>query len=218
MRSFIETVLARLAASGIRKSDLHDLWDNLSAEWSNPKYVSHRRLEALLGIEPDQDDVLVSSALRWGKRFGSNALEKIAAESTGHELTKVLKQAKSLANKAKTFADIDGARTLAVGESLPPNSAPWQHAQAVAYALRENWGFDKGPISDEALADRLSLNVSKLKETSPDAPFSFGIGGCRWQTWSLTESSPQGRQTFRYGSLDWRLYCFRTRREDHSGY
>lgn len=177
VRSFIETVLARLAASGIRKSDLHDLWDDLSAEWSNPKYASHRKLEALLGLEPDQDDTLVSSALKWGKQFGSNALEEIAAESNGRELTEVLKQAKSLADKTKTFADINGARTLAAGNDIPSNNAPWQHAQAMAYALRKKWGFANAPISDEDLADRLSLNVSKLRETSSDAPFSFGVRG-----------------------------------------
>jgi hypothetical protein len=39
------------------------------------------------------------------------------------------------------------------------------------------WEFGNAPISDEALADRLSLNVGKLKETSLDAPFSFGVRG-----------------------------------------
>ena len=98
-------------------------------------------MEALLGLEPDQDDALVSSALRWGKQFGSNALEEIAAESNGYELTEVLKQAKSLASKTKTFADINGAITLAANNDFPPHNSPWQHAQALAYALRMKWEF-----------------------------------------------------------------------------
>lgn len=174
-RSFIETVLARLAALGIRNSDLHDLWDDLSAEWANPRSRSHRRLEALLGLEPDQNDTLVSSLLKWGKQLGSNAIDEIAAESSSEEITEILNKAGRLASRTRTFADIDGARRLAAAEMLP--GVPWQRAQSLAYALREKWGFDRSPISDEDLADRLSLEVSKLKEVSPDAPFSFGVRG-----------------------------------------
>jgi hypothetical protein len=177
-RSFVEAVLARLADLGIRKSALHDLWNDLSAEWANPKYRAHRRLEALLGLEPDQNDALISSVMRWGKQFGPNAMEEIAAESNSREIAGILKEAKSLANKRKTFADIHAARDpTGVGGHLPPNRAPWQHAQSLAYELREQWGFDVSPISDQDLADRLGLGVTKLKETYPDAPFSFGIRG-----------------------------------------
>ena len=177
VRSFIETVLARLRASGILKGDLHDLWDDLNAEWSNTKYASHRKLEALLGLDPDQDDALVSSALKWGTQFGSNALEEIAAALNSGEIAEALKQAKSLALKTKTFADINGAKTLAADNDTSSNNAPWQRAQAMAYALRKKWEFDDSPISDEKLADRLGLDVSKLRETRPDAPFSFGVRG-----------------------------------------
>ncbi len=179
-RSFIETVLARLTTVGIRKSELHDLWNDLNAEWANPKLASYRRLEALLGLEPDQDDALVRSVLKWGRQFGQAAIEELAAESSADQILSVIAQAKDLAGQVKTFADIPGHALLSAGsgeQALPANAAPWQRAQSLAYALREKWDLGFSPIADEDLADRLSLSVKRLQETKPSAPFSFGYRG-----------------------------------------
>lgn len=54
--SFVEAVLARLHSCGIRKSELHDLWDDLGYERGNVKAASRRKLEAILGLDPDEDD------------------------------------------------------------------------------------------------------------------------------------------------------------------
>jgi hypothetical protein len=179
-RSFAEAVMARLAGVGIRHSELHELWSDLSAEWANSKYASHRRLEALLGLEPDQNDVLIASAMKWGKQFGPNALDEIAAESNSKEITAILKEARALAKDTKTFADIhDVGRLVATAGSDSLSGTPWQEAQALAYLVRDKWGFGDQPISDEALAERLSLNVSKLRETHSNAPLSFGVRGTR---------------------------------------
>jgi hypothetical protein len=171
-------LLSRLTNVGIRKSDLHNLWDDLSAEWSNPKLASYRKLEALLGLEPDQNDVLVQSVLKWGKQFGQRAIEEVAAESNSDEILAILGDAKALAGRVKTFADIPGHRQLSAANSdlaLPANAAPWQHAQSLAYALRKKWDFGFLPIRDEDLADRLSLNVHTLRETKPEGRFPLGI-------------------------------------------
>lgn len=196
-KAFVEAVLARLRHLGIRKSDLHDLWSDLSAEWANPKYRSHRKLEALLGLEPDQDHMLISSVVKWGKHFGPDAVEEIAAESTPQEIAEILKEAKTLASKTKTFADVNVPRDLfAASENLPQNRAPWQRAQSLAYALRREWEFDYFPISDEDLADRLSLEVYKLKDTNPTAPLSFGVRGSANGKlgFLLSRSHDQGRR------------------------
>jgi len=179
-RSFVQTVLARLTTVGIPKSDLHDLWNDLSAEWANPKLSSYRRLEALLGLEPDENDALVLSALKWGKQFGQGAIEELAAESSSNAILGIIGEAKALAGRVKTFADIPGHQELSgfpIESALPANAAPWQRAQSLAYALRKKWDFGMSPITDEHLADRLSLSVKKLRETKPEAPFSFGYRG-----------------------------------------
>ena len=177
-RGFVEAVLARLADLGIRRSELHDLWNDLSTEWANPAYSSHRRLEALLGLEPDEDDALVAAVLKWGRLFGTSAAEEIAAEAKSKQIAELLNETKSLANATKTFADIHDLKMMRdTIDSFSQTGLPWQQAQALAYALREKWGFGDEPISDEDLADRLSLQVTKLRETTTDAPLSFGVRG-----------------------------------------
>jgi hypothetical protein len=179
-RSFVKAVLARLAEVGIRKSELHDLWDDLNVEWADPRLASYRKLEALLGLEPDGNDVLVLSVLKWGKQFGQGAVEELAAESSRNEILGILGKAKTLAGRIKTFAEIPGREELSAlprESALPVDAAPWQRAQSLAYALREKWGFGHSPIRDEDLADRLSLDVSKLRKAEPGAPFSFGFRG-----------------------------------------
>ena len=178
VRLFVESVIARLAGVGIQHSELHELWSELNAEWANPNYASHRRLEALLGLEPDQNDTLISSVMKWGKQFGSSALEEIAAESNSNEIAAILKESRALANDTKTFADIHDVEELtAVVDNGSPSHTPWQQAQVLAYRLRKKWDLGDDPISDEALADRLSLSVFKLKETHSEAPLSFGVRG-----------------------------------------
>jgi hypothetical protein len=179
-RSFVKAVLARLTEVGIRKSELHDLWDDLNAEWANPKLASYRKLEALLGLEPDQDDALVVSVLKWGKQFGEGAVEELAAESNSKEILNIIGEAKTLAVRMRTFADMPGRGELSSvprASALPVDIAPWQRAQSLAYGLREKWGFGHSPIRDEDLADRLSLDVSKLRKAEPRAPFSFACRG-----------------------------------------
>lgn len=157
---------------------MQELWSDLNAEWANPKYVSHRRLEALLGLEPDQNDALISSLMKWGKQFGPSALEEIAAESSWNEIAAILKKSRALAKNTKTFADIHNVEGFsAVVDNGSQSNTPWQQAQVLAYRLRVKWKFGDGPISDEALADRMSLPVFKLKETHSEAPLSFGVRG-----------------------------------------
>ena len=50
---------------GIRKSELHDLWDDLRYEKVNVKAASHRKLEAILGLDPDEDDLMIDSLSKW---------------------------------------------------------------------------------------------------------------------------------------------------------
>jgi hypothetical protein len=180
VKAFVETVLARLNSMDVKKSELHELWDDLTKELGNPKLASYRRLEAHLGLDPDADDHLVSSLLKWSKQLGELAIEEIAAASSSAEIVGILAQARDLAQKIKTFADVPGADDLSPyidNHDCLSELAPWQYGQSLAYALRKTWQLDFSPVADSDLAERLSLPIAKLKETTPEAPFSFGYRG-----------------------------------------
>jgi hypothetical protein len=175
--AFVETVLARLHSCGVRKSELHDLWDDLCCERGNAKASSHRRLEALLGLDPDEDDQLIGSLSKWSKTYGKNALGEISASTDKVHITTILEDAKAAARGVKSFAEMPGRNETSALISQPSDTAPWLQGQAAAYALRNRWQLGSQPVSDEALADRLSISLNKLLDVKERAPFSFALRG-----------------------------------------
>lgn len=180
VKAFVETVLARLSSMDVKKSELQELWRDLTKERGSPKLASYRRLEAYLGLDPDTNDSLISSLLRWSRQLGQPAIEEIAAASKSTEIEGILSQARQVAQKIKTFAEVprvDDLSPLMGSFDHTPETAPWQQGQSLAYALRKKWKLESSPIADGVLAQCLSLPIAKLKETKPEAPFSFGYRG-----------------------------------------
>ena len=177
VNSFVESVLARLHSCGIRKSELHDLWDDLRYERGNTKAASHRRLEALLGLDPDENDQLIISLSKWSRTYGKRALEEISASTDKAYITVTLEDAKMAARGVKSFAEMPRRNVSSALLSDQAETAPWQQGQAAAYALRRQWQLDSQPVSDELLADRLNVSSNKLLDVKERAPFSFAIRG-----------------------------------------
>ena len=59
--AFVETVLARLDSSGNRRTVLHEVWKETLAERKSPAKRFARKLEALLGLDPDENPKLVEA-------------------------------------------------------------------------------------------------------------------------------------------------------------
>lgn len=57
---FVEDILKRLDTATVRESNLHHLWNELKSERADPELARFRRLEAQLGLEPDEADALTS--------------------------------------------------------------------------------------------------------------------------------------------------------------
>ncbi|MGD0735833.1 MAG: hypothetical protein ABR976_11835 [Terracidiphilus sp.] len=175
VNAFVETVILRLNSCGVRKSELHDLWDDLRYEKGDAKVSSHRKLEALLGLDPDEDDPLINSLSKWSKTYGNAALEEISASTDKSQIETVLADAKAAARAVKSFAEMPGGNERSALMDLNGEAAPWQQGQKAAYALREKWDLGTKPISDDTLADRLNITTNKLIEVKELAPFSFAL-------------------------------------------
>jgi hypothetical protein len=171
IRDFVEKVIARLNSCGVRKSELHDLWDDVLYEKRSTQAFAHRKLEALLGLDPDEDDVLIASISKWSKKYGQHALEEISASEDKSRIRGILETAKKAAQGVKTFAEVPNLSDSDV------DRAPWQRGQTAAYALRSKWDLGWKPITDKTLADRLSIPVHKLSDVMTNAPFSFALRG-----------------------------------------
>lgn len=172
---FVETVIARLHSCGVRKSELHDLWDDLRSERGNAKASFHRKLEALLGLDPDENDELINSLSGWSRTYGKHALEEVSASTDQAHISAILADAKTAAQGVRTFAEMPGRNETSALVDLALHAPPWQQGQSAAYALRKKWNFDFNPISDAALADRLNIALNRLTEVRERALFSFAL-------------------------------------------
>jgi hypothetical protein len=192
--AFVETVISRLNSCGVRKSELHDLWDDLHFEKGNAKASSHRKLEALLGLDPDEDDELIDSLSGWSRSYGKHALEEISASTDKDHISKTLEGARAAARGVKSFAELPSRNECSALMSLPVDSAPWLQGQAAAYSLRERWQLGFEPITDEMLADRLNVSHDKLLNIKENAPFSFALRGGSGLGFVLNRPHSHGRR------------------------
>ena len=178
--AFVEAVIARLDSNGLRHTVLHELWRETNDERKQPSQGFRRRLEALLGLDPDSDAQLVSALIsNWTGRIGQDALAEVAAATDAVRIVGMLSKAEEVSESTSMFADtydIDDLRESLAGMSKTMDQ-PWVLGRYAAYKLRDRWGFGFGAITTAAFADRLKLPLHALEDVYVSAPFSLGVGG-----------------------------------------
>jgi hypothetical protein len=178
---FVERVIERLDSTGFRQTLIHQLWAETLAERQNLGDTARRKLEALLGLDPDENDVLVSGLLsRWQEQVGKDCLEEIAAATESTSVENVLRTSERAATTVRTYAEIaDFDRVKASLEARIPHNEPmpWQRGRKAAYLVREVWGLGTKPVPTEVIAARLNLSKVELDKDQGHIPFSFALRG-----------------------------------------
>jgi hypothetical protein len=186
--TFVDTVLARLAACKISESELHRLWLEVGEERHDPIAASIRRLEALLGYDPAKaPDSLIDELRTEAAAEGQTAVDEVAA-GFADEATVVLKQLdRGLANHGTS---LDGTSVVTLGrhrDDWRPSGKPWEPGEKAAQKAREIWDLNGQPVSNGALAQLVGADASLLEEHGPpEVPIPAG----RWstpdrKTWSV---------------------------------
>jgi hypothetical protein len=157
---FISFVLNRLRDGGVTKSNLQTLWNDLTVERNDPELARFRRIEALLGFDPDQtDEARIETWLKDADTLGENALDELATGGPNGMLS-----AQQIAN-ATASVGFD----MNAGDALRLNyphgmewgqTAAWRIGVAAANAVREQVGLAGRPVTDSLLADLAGTTVS----------------------------------------------------------
>jgi hypothetical protein len=161
---FVNLVLARLDASGIKNSELHALWQEVQHERRDPESHFLRRVEAELGFDPDDapDEIL--------KNF--QILSREAGEAASFEIAPALATDSS---EARVLQLLELGKTIGVkGQVEPPpplldltreianrDDAPWTRGWLLARLARSVWGHHLEPMSDEELSEILNADITK---------------------------------------------------------
>lgn len=78
---FINSILHLAQNAGLGDNNLQNLWHDLTIERQNPEIAHFRRIEALLGLEPDElDEQHLANLLKDATFLNENALPQIAPD------------------------------------------------------------------------------------------------------------------------------------------
>ena len=175
---FVESVLARLSSLDVGETDLHLLWAQLRTERCDEEKITHRRLEALLGFDPDMAPPdLLSSLQSTTSEAGCSAVDEIAAaekERASIALHDILEQTRA----SDVSIRVESASDILKGYSDQPSliEFPWQRAKRAAKLARDVWGVGQGPVSDSSLSEFLAVPAKFFEYTpSNGLPVSGGL-------------------------------------------
>lgn len=165
--TFIQTVIARLDTVGISDTELHALWREVSGERADPEIVAYRKIEALLGFDPDEvlGDV-AETLVGLSEEAGEAAIAEIAAAYANRE--SVVSKIESMKSQAQ-LQGVQGSLKIVAGikkdwliQGVRFASAPWERGWAMARSARKSLGLDGQPVSDCRLGEILEVTEERL--------------------------------------------------------
>jgi hypothetical protein len=168
---FIEDVLARLEAVGLESSMLRDLWNEIGEERKDAEACAYRRLEAMLGFEPDEcPGDLHGQFSKLIPRAGKSAIDEIATLCASSDSAEKLQEIVAFAESKGLEGRIDISMEegdSAAGRYIPP----WRRGWDLARRMRERLGLNEAAVTNERLCEWLGLQVEKAiygkSETRP---------------------------------------------------
>jgi hypothetical protein len=176
---FVEQVTGQLRAEGLAEGNLDRIWRDVTDERRDPDSTRRRKLEALLGSEPDRaDQSSIERLVADAETLGQPAMNEIAADH-GRRGGAVL----TAATLRETAASVGFDASLRNVVSLRPGSAlprsgdvpAWLLGSTAAKALREQERLGSGPISNDRLAELIGVQTGALTARGLGSEISFAI-------------------------------------------
>jgi len=175
---FIEQIRGLLRAEEISESNLDRIWNDLGEERTNPETAKRRKLEALLGCDPDKaNQSAIERLVEDAQTLGQPAMNEIAADNAqGGELM-TADTLRAMAESCGFDALPEDVVRLTPGSGLPrAGDVPaWQLGAAAAKALREQERRGVEPIGNEILARLAGAQTRALTERVPGPKISFAL-------------------------------------------
>ena len=175
--SFIESVIARLVQLRI-EAPLVGLWQEVASERHDFALSQWRRMEAIMGFDPDEGPAHLAAELRTAaESYGPGAVEEVAA-ATGERVLDCLRELSGAPRLESAGLCIPKFEALQqeIG-AVRPAWFPWQRGEAAARIARRVWSLD-GAVSTEAMVDTFGFRRELINEPSgAKGPMSAGFRG-----------------------------------------
>lgn len=187
---FLNQVINRLEDQGVRGTNLQSLWADVCSERSDPTLTRYRKLEAMLGMEPDDaGDALIETLISEGKLVGEGAVNELAANRWNTR--KLTIPSISDLSEISTNYGFSYSPENMVKLSCSPNEFSWSSAipawrvgERAAKLLRKQERLAEEPIRDEQLAQLIAVDKAVLSSDaySPNGmSYAFDLSDGRSQ-------------------------------------
>jgi hypothetical protein len=174
--AFINLILERVSGG---KTDLKDLWAEVVDERANPDVALFRRLEAMIGFDPDEaPPALMEMLAQLTHESGQEAASEIAAICGGSDPDAKLKRIMDLGREDGVVGHLENSFYPALVIDSQDGAA--ERGRHLAQSLRRAAGIQaEAVISDPTLGDFLGLKESQLtnRESKVRKPLAMMISG-----------------------------------------
>jgi hypothetical protein len=170
-------VTGQLRAEHVPDTNLDRLWSELTNERRDRDTTRRRKLEALLGCEPDEaDPATINHLIDDARLLGERAVEELAADHAQGGGLLTADDLRQIAESSGFVASPRDAARLAPGALPPPRDVPaWKLGADAARALREQVGLSDGPIGNDRLAQLAGAETRALTEDRRGPNMSFAL-------------------------------------------
>ncbi len=176
--SFIPRVLARLRDQKVNDTNLDAIWRDVLAERADPELSKRRKLEALLGKDPDDADPdTLEQLMADAASLGEQAIAELAADRGSGGVLLTADNLQQIANTSGFAASPRNAARLAAGTRLPSmqDVPAWRLGADAARALRAQEHLGSAPINDATLARLAGVEEKALKSDTAGGKMSFAL-------------------------------------------
>ncbi|MEW6712033.1 MAG: hypothetical protein AB1403_19575 [Candidatus Riflebacteria bacterium] len=176
--NFIFSIIDRMNQQNLNNSNLHLVWKEVLKERSQADSYNWRKLEAILGFDPDEaPKELITALLEKSAVLGSGAIEEIssATKIAALETIETLQENTSDVSKQAKIPYFSELRKQ-LSKDLRTQDFPWQQGEFVAGMMREALNLGNEPVHDATLNDIFSL-PQQVMDNVPNAgqcPISAG--------------------------------------------
>lgn len=198
--SFIDQVLQRLESEQVAGTNLETIWKSVLEERRTPEWSRTRKLEALLGQDPDEADPdAIARLIADAERLSMAAVEEIAADHKSDSAVLTADALDELAKEKGFDASPQDAVSLTSASRIPRigEVAAWQLGSIAAKALRTQEGLDGQLISNSQLAQMAGTQDAVLRDRKGGGRLSF----------ALDDGADHGRLVLRPGSETGRRFA-----------
>ncbi len=174
--SFLDLVIERLHVLGCADDDLTNLWTTVASERRDPDTFHQRRLEALMGLDPEELPAsAVSDLVASGRWMGLSALEEVLADAKhtrGQARIEALREAR---RRPDGYLNLTSLRGVVAGSTR--DEPPWKRGMRLARDLRQSLNLGEGPISNDTFRDLFGLDLPRATPDGSDISAGFVDGG-----------------------------------------